>query len=195
MGQRLVVHVVSKHQDIATIYYHWSAYTDDTLEEIKGLIDRFNAKGFDFSAMSKEESQLAVIKAVEEKGGGLAKADLDAAKAMFPKESFNTSPDRDLGFVAISPGAMADMNQWAEGRAMIDLSKRTFFTEVWWKPNPIDLQELKEYRSKELAIARNTPGPDLSLTYDWDEIDKLLEEVENAPFLYNVNGEIIEKIE
>lgn len=42
MGQRLVLHVVSRHQDIATIYYHWSAYTKDALEEIKTLIDLVN---------------------------------------------------------------------------------------------------------------------------------------------------------
>lgn len=195
MGQRLVLHVVSNHRDIATIYYHWSAYTKDALEEIKTLIDLFNWSGCDFSAMSKEESRLAVIKAVEENGGGVTKEDLDLVKVIFPKESFNEHQDRDFGLVAISPSAMADMNQWAEGRAMIDLSKRTFFTAVWEKPDPTELQELKQYCSKDLEIARNTPGPDLSLTYNWDEIDGLLEEVENAPFLYSVDGEIIEKIE
>lgn len=192
MGQRLVVHVVSNHQDIAAIYYHWSAYTVDTLDEIKTLIDAFNAKGFDFSTMSKEEAQLAVIKTLEANGGGVYEDDLPAAKSLFPTESFNESPDRSFGLVAISSGGMANLNQWAEGRAMIDLSKRTFYTLVWLEP---DLQDLEWYYPKDLEIARNTPGPDLSLTYDWDEIDDLLEEVENAPILYSCDGRLFGKIE
>lgn len=191
MGQRLVVHVVSNHHDIAAIYYHWSAYTDDTLEEIKTLIDDFNEKGFDFSTMSKEEAQLAVIKTIEAKGGGIVKADLPAAKSLFPMKSFNESPNRNLGLVAISAGAMADINQWAEGRAMIDLSKRTFYTSVWLEPDP---EELGRYYPKELEKARHTSGPDLDRTYDWDEIDNLLEEVENVPWLYSNNGRLFCKI-
>ena len=191
MGQRLVVHVVSNHQDIAAIYYHWSAYTEDTLEEIKTLIDDFNEKGFDFSTMSKEEAQLAVIKTLEANGGGVDEADLPAAKSLFPTESFNESPDRSFGLVAISSGDMANMNQLAEGRAMIDLSKRTFYTAVWDEP---DLEDLEWYYPKDLEIARNTPGPDLDRTYDWDEIDDLLEEVENAPFLYSNDGRLFYKI-
>ena len=186
MRQRLVVHVVSNHQDIAAIYYHWSAYTEDTLEEIKTLIDDFNEKGFDFSTMSKEEAQLAVIKTLEANGGGVDEDDLSAAKSLFPMESFNESPDRSFGLVAISSGDMADMNQWVEGRAMIDLSKRTFYTLVWLEP---DLED-----PKDLEIARHTPGPDLDRTYDWDEIDELLEEVEKAPILYSNNGRLFGKI-
>lgn len=191
MGQRLVLHVVSKHQDIATIYYHWSAYTKDALEEIKTLIDLFNWSGCDFSAMSKEESQLAVIKTVETRGGGLVKADLDAAKVLFPGESFNESPDRNLGLAAISHGAMADMNQLAEGKAMIDLSKRTFYTLVW---EEFDSEDLQRYSPKAPEAVRHTSGPDLCRTYGWDKIDELLEEVENAPFLYFSNGKVIHQI-
>lgn len=191
MGQRLVVHVVSNHQDIAAIYYHWSAYTEDTLEEIKTLIDKFNEYGFDFSTMSKEEAQLAVIKTLEAIGGGVVRADLPVVKLLFPMESFKDSPSRNAGLAAISDEAMADMNQFAEGRAMIDLFKRTFYTLVWDEP---DMEELERHYPKELEIARHTPGPDLSLTYDWDEIDDLLEEVEKAPILYSNNGRVLGKI-
>ena len=47
---------------------------------------------------------------------------------------------------------------------------------------------------KDLEIARHTPGPDLDRTYDWDEIDDLLEEVEKAPILYSNNGRLFGKI-
>ena len=39
MGQRLVVTVKSKGEDLAKIYYHWSAYTYSALLETRNIID------------------------------------------------------------------------------------------------------------------------------------------------------------
>lgn len=40
MGQRLVITVHAFDEDIATIYYHWSAYTTSALQEAKDIIDK-----------------------------------------------------------------------------------------------------------------------------------------------------------
>jgi hypothetical protein len=39
MGQRLVITVHAFDEDIAKIYYHWSAYTTSALQEAKDIID------------------------------------------------------------------------------------------------------------------------------------------------------------
>ena len=39
MGQRLVITIHAFDEDIATIYYHWSAYTTSALQEAKDIIE------------------------------------------------------------------------------------------------------------------------------------------------------------
>ena len=39
MGQRLVITVHAFDEDIAKIYYHWSAYTISAFQEAKDIID------------------------------------------------------------------------------------------------------------------------------------------------------------
>lgn len=45
MGQRLVITVHAFDEDIAKIYYHWSAYTTSAFQETKDIID--NVDWFD----------------------------------------------------------------------------------------------------------------------------------------------------
>lgn len=50
MGQRLVITVHAFDEDIATIYYHWSAYTTSALDEAQKILKkcqmgRYHVKG------------------------------------------------------------------------------------------------------------------------------------------------------
>lgn len=38
MGQRLVITIHAFDEDIATIYYHWSAYTTSALDEAQKIL-------------------------------------------------------------------------------------------------------------------------------------------------------------
>lgn len=42
MGQRLIITIHAFDEDIAKIYYHWSAYTTSALQEAKDIIDNVN---------------------------------------------------------------------------------------------------------------------------------------------------------
>lgn len=44
MGQRLVITVHAFDEDIATIYYHWSAYTTSALDEAQKILKMSNGK-------------------------------------------------------------------------------------------------------------------------------------------------------
>lgn len=44
MGQRLVITVHAFDEDIATIYYHWSAYTTSALDKAQKILKMSNGK-------------------------------------------------------------------------------------------------------------------------------------------------------
>lgn len=67
MGQRLVITVHAFDEDIATIYYHWSAYTTSALQEAKDIIDNVDW----FNSSNKDELILRITKYLESCGGGV----------------------------------------------------------------------------------------------------------------------------
>ena len=150
MEHNLALHILFSHKDVALVCYQRNVNYKESAEIIKGLFEQFDAQNFDFSEMSIEEAQKAVIKTVEANGGGIVESDLDAARKLFPEEAFNESPDPTQGLVAITYGSSVDLNYVADSKALIDLSDRTFkaiFTN--------------EYR-----------------TYSWSEINEVFDEAE-----------------
>ncbi len=67
MGQRLVVSVRHLGEDIARIYYHWSAFSVSALEEARKVVETI----YDDDDMSVRALQLRLIRMVEESGGGI----------------------------------------------------------------------------------------------------------------------------
>ena len=65
MGQRLVITVHAFDEDIATIYYHWSAYTTSALDEAQKILK--NVKWEDTT--SKDELILRIVRFMESNGG------------------------------------------------------------------------------------------------------------------------------
>lgn len=44
MGQRLTIRIYQNHEQkkpLATLYYHWSAYTESALEELKSFYSKY----------------------------------------------------------------------------------------------------------------------------------------------------------
>lgn len=67
MGQRLVVSIQNEGREIATVYYHWSAYTVSALWEVSKLVKRI----FNHQDETEEELKLRLIRFCEENGGGI----------------------------------------------------------------------------------------------------------------------------
>ena len=131
MGQRLIINCFEKGERIASVYYHWSAYTFSALIELKCFTEKVEKY-----MKIIPNTRLAIIKAVEEdkpnpmKGfleklgyseespfmhGGVTYEDLEYVHKLFPTETFKKDASRNDGLVALSEDAMASHDMWGEG--------------------------------------------------------------------------------
>lgn len=128
MGQRLVLQVEKPEGTrIASLYYHWSAYTTSALQEIRNLLARYFNPGIILPPYTPDlDPQLRLIRVAETMGGGIDggedSSEWNYITQKYPKEKFKTTGiDRNDGLIAISESGMKAMQDWAEGNATIIL--------------------------------------------------------------------------
>lgn len=126
MGQRLVITVHAFDEDIAKIYYHWSAYTTSALQEAKDIIDNVNW----FDTTSKDELILRITRQLEKCGGGVSIRDREAFKKKYRNETFKDDIDRNYGLIAITDSGMGELESWSEGDLTIDFDEEKVYNEV-----------------------------------------------------------------
>lgn len=124
MGQRLVTTITKKGKSIAKIYYHWSAYTTSALQEVRDIIDNLYDGDFDIKNKTAKQIQLRLVNFCESRGGGIKGDDTEFkyVSNMFPNIIFKKDGySRNDGLIALSDEGMADLQDWAEESAEIDL--------------------------------------------------------------------------
>lgn len=126
MGQRLVITIHAFNEDIAKIYYHWSAYTTSALQEAKDIIDNVNW----FDITSKDELILRITRQLEKCGGGVSIRDREAFKKKYPNETFEDDINRNYGLIAITENGMEELEYWSEGDLTIDFDEEKVYNEV-----------------------------------------------------------------
>lgn len=126
MGQRLVITVHAFDEDIATIYYHWSAYTTSALQEAKDIIDNVDW----FNSSNKDELILRITKHLESRGGGVFVDDRKLFEEKYPDEKFDDDVSRNDGLIAISEETMKRMQYWSEGDMTIDFDTEKVYNDV-----------------------------------------------------------------
>lgn len=130
MGQRLVVTITKNNEDLAKIYFHWSAYTYSALLETKKIIDCI----YNHEDETINEMQLRLIKFLEDNGGGIKGDDSEFAyiQRMYPNETFKKENySRSNGLIALSKDGMQDLQNWSEGDVTIDLDADTVENTVF----------------------------------------------------------------
>lgn len=137
MGQRLVLQFY-KTQDaaepLATIYYHWSAYTTSALSEIDTLISNFS-DNFDDCSDIEKLIQIYV---------GTSGVVMGDAKEFERLTGIRQNPDRlnrNTGLMAISQEEQDGLLSWSEGTVLIYLDTKTFdFASLFF---PYDMEDFK----------------------------------------------------
>jgi hypothetical protein len=185
MGQRLVVTIKKDNEDLAKIYFHWSAYTYSALLETKKIIDCI----YNHEDETVKELQLRLIKFVEDNGGGIKGDDSEFKyiQSMYPNEVFKTlNYSRSYGLIALSKDGMQDLQDWSEGDVAIDLDTDTVENTVygWWDDVDAYNEERKEwdddFEGYELEDIEDI-GCDIG-QFNVEDIDNIL------AALYNVDG-------
>ena len=119
MGERLVVRINNGGEDFAAIYYHWGAYTVDTLRIVQHIISTLG----NYEKKSVEQMQLDLIHMCERDGGGIENDDI---QYVLHKTHCNFKRDnisRNDGLIAISPEGIEAISSWATP-VYIDLKNR-----------------------------------------------------------------------
>ena len=175
MGERLVLQVEKPEGTrIASLYYHWSAYTTSALQEIRNLLARYFDPGINLPPYKPDlNPQLRLIRVAETMGGGIDgcedSSEWDYITQKYPKEKFKTTDiNRNDGLIAISESGMKAMQDWVQGSATIILGEsvadsRILFN-VYWMDTQQSIMEDYEITNKEFHERIVPPPKDLDLT-------------------------------
>lgn len=185
MGQRLVITVRHFGQDLAKIYYHWSAYTYSALHETKKVIDCI----YNHEDESERELQLRLIRFCEENGGGIKgdTSEFEYIQNMYPNEEFKTENySRSYGLIALSEKGMADLQDWSEGDVDIDLNEeRVCFGVYGWYEHLDHYNEERAEWDEDFEPLTYEQVTDIG--YDLGEFD--CADIENImTAIYNIDG-------
>lgn len=125
MGQRLTSSIYLNDEEIAKVYYHWSAYYISSLEEAMKFIDLFENPAANY--LPSYDYKLRCIRIVEKIGGGIdqTKHEPKAIQMQYPNKKFKKSNiSRNEGLIAITPQGMYELDRWSEGQIDIDFDER-----------------------------------------------------------------------
>ena len=154
MGQRLVINCIRDGERFATLYFHWSAYTDSTYEEGRKIVSGLMERGYS-KDMTKEETILMLEKILREDSqhpsgysgktvaishGGVDQTEAEIAafeQLGLSKEEMDTENiSRSDGLISITEQGMRDSETWGEGFAVLDFDNETFENDVFYEEEP-----------------------------------------------------------
>lgn len=153
MGQRLVIEIKDGDTVLANAYYHWSGYTETSLNLLnevmnKGILNNIPIK------FSKGDEQLYAIKLLETTGAKILEEDLKITTLKFPMNEFETSKNKTEGLIAFSEKNINKNMDSAEAIISIDLKSRTIDLGGIYNYEDLDeLQEMANEDEEDLNIA------------------------------------------
>lgn len=116
MGQRLNIEIKKKGIRLANCYYHWSGYTEDSLELIKILMSHC------LSYRDIQDSKEQAILLLEKTGAGLMEKEyetLSEDKRKYHRVGLN----RNEGLISITDKEMDNTEKFAEATVIINLAE------------------------------------------------------------------------
>ena len=167
MGQRLTIRIYQNHeqeQPLATLYYHWSAYTESALEELKSFYSKYlryldTQKRYQKAAQDHplpgdvvlptsdlDATVVAIYQAIIEDGGGFAFKEHENATQLHPILDSYADPNRlahrSYGLLAFSEEVQEGLYSWSEGNIDLYLDEQEFQFNVY---SSYDMNDLREY--------------------------------------------------
>lgn len=178
MGQRLVITVKNNGEDLAKIYYHWSAYTVSALWEASKLVQCI----FNHKDETEKELKLRIIRFIEENGGGIRGDDyeFEYIRNMYPNETFKEDEySRSNGLIALSERGMSELQDWSEGDIEIFIDEERINNTVfgYWNSCEDYNEEVKSWgEDYEDYLVKFEDIPDIG--YDLGDI--AIEDIDNV---------------
>lgn len=201
MGQRLVITVRNKGEDIATIYYHWSAYTVSALWEVSKLANCI----YNHKDETEKELKLRLIRFCEENGGGISGEayEFEYIKNMYPDEVFKIRGySRSNGLISLSEKGMREAQGWSEGDIIFDIDEEMIENGVYcyWGSLEEYNDEVKSWGEEyEDEVLKFEDIPDIGYDLGYiavEDIGNIIIALENAKeHIVRYGSEIYELVE
>ena len=178
MGQRLVVSIQNNGKELATVYYHWSAYTVSALYETSKLVRCI----FNHKDETEEELKLRLIRFCYENGGGISGDDyeFEHIRSLYPNEIFKEDGySRSNGLISLSEKGMEESHGWSEGDVIIHIDEERINNGVfgWFEDYESYYEEIKSWgKDYEDEIVRFEDIPEIG--YDIGDI--AIEDIDNV---------------
>ena len=156
MGQRLTIQIFenkNSEQSIATLYYHWSAYTESALDKLKTFYNNyrhyFKIQQIDQKLLQLHPTPFEAVKqydeldnivtsiyqAVIETGGGLPSDESENAIKLHPTLGEHYNPNhsvhRNNGLIAFTEERQNSLYYWPEGNIRLYLDEEEFEFDVY----------------------------------------------------------------
>lgn len=146
MGQRLIIKNNINSTTRSAIYYHWSTYTFEAIEEIKSLVSKvfwsMKVQPSELPNLSLEQHfDIACLKAVS----GIpehSKSSIDYINTLLPEPYDNSNVHRNDGLIAFDEVSQKSLIDWGEGfvtinwvlnnKCEVDLDNTTFDFDVFF---------------------------------------------------------------
>lgn len=201
MGQRLVVSIQNNGKELATVYYHWSAYTVSALWEASKLVNCI----FNHKDETEEELKLRLIRFCYENGGGINgnEEEFKYIESLYPGEVFKRDGySRNDGLIDLSERGREEAHRWSEGDVEIYIDEERINNAVcgWWPDYESYCEEVKSWGedyADDLIKFEDIPdiGYDLG-DITIEDIDNVIEALEAAKeHIVRYGNEIYELVE
>lgn len=187
MGERLVIDCVRDGEKFATLYFHWSAYTDTAYAEglkiVSGLMDRGYSKD-----MTKNETILMLEEILREDSKGLnpfknpitvshggvdqTEAEIAAFEALgLSKEEMDAENiSRNDGLISITEQGIRDSETWGEGFALLDFDNETFENDLFYEDEPTS-EILEAFGIEYDDIPKWDPPMEFTGAIKWEDLE------------------------
>ena len=176
MGERLVFNCVKGGKRIATIYYHWSGYTQSIYWEAAELVKWLRNHGYT-GKENAETIQRLLLVYLEERGGGVSGDGFEIEE--WKKRGVNPKIDgvsRNNGLLDITERGIKNAEYWAEALEEFNFDDETFGNHEYYHEPKSEL----ELEHPEKVPAWN-PNPRYVDTIKWDDASDALNWFNSLP--------------
>ena len=201
MGQRLVVSVQNNGKELATVYYHWSAYTVSALWEVSKLARCI----FNHEDETEEELKLRLIRFCYENGGGINgnEEEFKYIESLYPGETFKRDGySRSDGLIDLSEKGREESHSWSEGDVEIYIDEEMICNGVFseWSSYEEYYEEVKSWgEDYDDCLMKFEDIPDIGYSLGdiaIEDIDNVITALESAGTHYvRYGNEIYELVE
>lgn len=188
MGQRLNLEIVEGKEVLANAYYHWSGYTNSSLELANIIINKIITSNINFNQRYFKENNILASELLELTGAGVNDEEQNnidnSCYEEIKNHKFKKATNRNDGLLSICDKGINETRKWAEHTCIIDIQDMSVdISDLFYiktkEEYKTECKEYEEDNNLENMIMINYPTlKDLNFK-EFKEIKETMNELKN----------------